>query len=320
MAMTASYGSPRLDLAEALIEFPLTQTGFVGLDILPIFKTDRKDASFSTITRACILRARETRRKARSAYSRDDFETADKSYACEEDGHEVPIDDAERAFYARDFDADLITSGLARDVLLREQEKRIATKIFDVSASGWTSGTAALYTDVSTDWDDVASTIVADIDAAKSLIRANCGMKPNTLVVSEAHLKSFKNNTDIKSRLQYVQALTDDAIRGALGSLFGIEKVLIAEAVKSTGGEGDSFTGADIWSDDYCWLGIVPRSLRLAEPGVGRTFLWTADSPDNVTVEQYREEQTRSDVFRVRQHTDEKVIDVFFGHILKIDT
>ncbi len=42
---------------------------------------------------------------------------------------------------------------------------------------------------------------------------------------------------------------------------------------------------------------------------VGRTCLWTADSPDAVMVEEYFEPQTRSDIYRARHHVDEKLVD-----------
>jgi hypothetical protein len=37
-----------------------------------------------------------------------------------------------------------------------------------------------------------------------------------------------------------------------------------------------------------------------------------------VTVEQYRDEEARADIFRVRQNTDELIIDPYFGHLMKV--
>ena len=51
---------------------------------------------------------------------------------------------------------------------------------------------------------------------------------------------------------------------------------------------------------------------RRREPVLGRTFLWTADSPQNLVVEQYREEQTRSEIYRVRHHVDDDAF-IFTG-------
>ena len=54
-------------------------------------------------------------------------------------------------------------------------------------------------------------------------------------------------------------------------------------------------------------------------PAIGRTFLWTEDSPTNMVVESYEENQTRSTVVRVRHNVDEKRIDPYFGFLLKVD-
>ena len=55
---------------------------------------------------------------------------------------------------------------------------------------------------------------------------------------------------------------------------------------------------------------------NLKEPCLGRTFLWEEDSPGMLTTEQYREEQTRSDIYRVRQNTDECIQFTGAGYIL----
>jgi hypothetical protein len=50
---------------------------------------------------------------------------------------------------------------------------------------------------------------------------------------------------------------------------------------------------------------VATQPSNLKEACIGRTFLWTEDTPDNLVTEEYREEQTRSNVYRVRQNTDE---------------
>ena len=65
-------------------------------------------------------------------------------------------------------------------------------------------------------------------------------------------------------------------------------------------------------------VAYIPEDQEIVAPAVGRTVLWTGDSPDNQTVEQYREEALRSDIFRVRHNTDEVIVDPYFGHLLKV--
>jgi hypothetical protein len=76
--------------------------------------------------------------------------------------------------------------------------------------------------------------------------------------------------------------------------------------MKDTAGKGISFSLSDIWDDEYVLLFRAAANARnLREPTLGRTFLWTGDSPQMVTSEQYRDETVRSNIYRVRQYTDE---------------
>lgn len=311
-----TYATPRLDLGVAMNEYPVPYVGFIADQVMPIRPVPKKAASFSAITRESILRPVDVRRGNNGTYGRADYDTDDIQYSCDEFGLEGKLGDDQRAFYMNDFDAEMITAALTRDRLAREREIRVAALIQNTTT--WTG--AALYTDLGTDWDDASSTIVADVETAKNKIRANCGMMPNTMVLPVGAIPWMKANTDLKARIQYVQALTDEAIMNMLPQIFGVERVLVAGAVKNTGVEGETFASSDIWSDNYCWLGVVDGSQNLAAPSATRTLLWNEDSPDIFTVEEYYEAQTRSWVYRVRHSLDEKVIDPYFAHLLKIDT
>jgi hypothetical protein len=290
--------------------------GPVGAAVLPIFQTQKKAGTFSKITRESILRSRNVKRAPRAAYSRDEFEAKDQAFSCEERGHEQPLDDTERSLYASDFDAELAAARIAGNVVLLEQEKDIAAMILNTST--WTG--AALYTDrSSTPWATAATDIIAHILAAKEKVRAGTGQKANALIVSEATLQNcLLVNTGIKSAIQYTAIPTQDAILRALAGLLGLPYILVADAVKNSAKEGQAFSGADVWSSTYAMVARIAESEDLAEPCIGRTMLWAEDSPDNATAEEYREEQTRSWIYRVRQHVDEVVFDSSFGHLLKI--
>lgn len=318
---SGTYAAPRLDLGVALWEFMLGRTNFIGAGpagsaVLPIFATQKKSAAFSKITRDSILRSRNVKRAPRAAYSRDDFDAKDQSFSCEERGHEVPLDDVERSLYASDFDAENASARVAANVILLEQEKDVSAQIFNTST--WTG--ASLYTDVSAaPWATAASDVLAHIMAAKEKVRANTGMTANALIISKAVLeKGLKINTGIKSAIQYTAIPTEDAVVRALGGLLGLKYILVGDAVKNTAKEGQAFSGSDVWSATYAMIARVAESEDLSEPCLGRTFLWASDSPDNATVEEYREEQTRSWIYRCRQNVDEVVFDANFGHLLKI--
>ena len=211
----------------------------------------------------------------------------------------------------------MVAVQVAEAILLREQEIRIAAKLFNTTT--WTGD--ALYTDNSADpWDAAGADIIGQVKDMKEKVRQGVGMDPDSLLLSKVQFDNATTiNTAILERLKYTQTATKRALEENLAAILGIGRVVVGTGVYNSAPEGADMSAADIWSDDYAMVAVTARTSQLAEPALGRTMLWTDDSPENVTVEEYREPQTRSGIYRVRQNTDEKVFDPYFAHLAKID-
>jgi len=307
---------PRLELGTAALEFIEAQDEFIGTKVLPIFGTKKKASIFPAITRESITREADTKRAPRGNYNRDSFQAKDRQYACEEHGLEGPLDDSEREMYATDFDAELTTVQIVTRRVLQAQERRIAAKVFD---TGVFSG-SKLFTDYSAEpWDNPSVDVVAQVRDAREKVRKNCGMDPGTLIMSKANIDRLLGNNNIKQAIQYVARVTEAEILNSIADILGVKKIMVGKGIYNTSKEGKAFQGADIWSDDFAMVAVIGEGQSLSDPTMGRTFLWTADSPENATVEQYRDDAARSDIFRVRQHVDEIVIDPYFAHLMRVD-
>jgi len=283
---------------------------------LPIFPTKKKASIFPAITRESITRDADTKRAPRGNYNRDSFQAKDRQYNCEEHGLEGPLDDSEREMYSSDFDAELTTVQIVTRRVLQAQEKRIASAVFDTT----TFSGSDLFTDYSAEpWDNGSSDVIAQVREVREKVRKNCGMDPGTLIMSKANIDRLLANSGIKGAIQYVARLTEAEILNALADILGVKKIVVGKGIYNSAKEGKAFKGADIWSDDFAMVAVIGEGQRLSDPSMGRTFLWTADSPENATVEQYRDDAARSDIFRVRQHVDEIIIDPYFAHLMKVD-
>ena len=312
---SGSRAVPRADLGEAVQEFTQQQNEFIGTQVLPIFPTKKKSSIYPAITRESITREADTKRAPRGNYNRDGFSAKDKQYNCEEFGLEGPLDDGERTLYASDFDAELTTVQIVTRRVLQAQERRIAALMFN---TGTFTG-AQLYTDNSANpWTSASTDVIAQVRAIREKVRANSGLDPNVLIFSKANLDRLLNNQVIKDSIKYVARLTEAEILNALADLLGVRQILVGRGIYNTAKEGKAFANGDIWNPSYAMVAVIGDSSRLSEPSVGRTFLWTSDSPENATVEQYRDDAARSDIFRVRQHVDEIVIDPYFAHLMKV--
>lgn len=312
--MSGSYATPRLDLGQAFFEYMLSDM-YMGTKVLPIFGTPIQSSSFSKVTRASILRRRKVSRAKKARYSRDDWELKDDNYACAEYGHESPLDDSERKLYANDVDAEKATSDIAMHTVLREQEKRVSDLL--INTTTWTG--SPLYVDNSgSPWSNPATDVVGQALAGGEKVRRNVGMRPNAMIVGPETVSDLLKNADVKGRLGGVEVVTMEMIQRYLAPIFGVQQIITSDSVLNTASEGVAASMSDIWPNNYAMLAVVARTNSLTEPCLGRTFLWTADSPSNTTVEQYRDEDVRSDVFRVRQNVHEKVFDPYFAFLMKI--
>lgn len=313
---SGTYATPRLDLGQAMWEIALSERTMIGTKVLPIFSTPKKAANFSRITKESIARRRNVIRAARSQYSRDEFEAKDQGYNCKERGHEQPLDDGERELYQSDFAAEMAASKIAMNVVLQEQERDITNTLFNTATF-----TGNYYSDNSgTPWATAGTDIIGQVKTAAKNVRLNCANRANALIISQTVLDNqIGINTAIAAKLQYTQVPTQDAIVKALSGLLNLKYVIVGDVVDNTAKEGQTFVGADMWGSNYAMVARVAETNDLTEPCLGRTMLWSADSAENAMVEEYREEQTRSWIYRSRHHVDEVIFDVAFAQLLKIN-
>lgn len=313
---TSATTLQRPDLAALAYEYMLEadQRGFIGLDILPIFEVPEQSADYPKIPLEALLKLQELKRAPRAGYPRSDYEFETGTYQCVEYGWEEQVDDVEARLYRRFFDAEVVANMRAVDILLRGQEKRIAAAVM-------TTDNIASTSNVGTEWSTAAScTPHADVETAKEAMRAASGLLPNAIAMTYKVFTNVMKSKELKDAFRYTNPIEvggQEAKRRLLAQYFGVDRVLVGGAIYDSTKKGQSTTIADIWDDEYILLAkLSSGGPDLREPCLGRSFLWTADSPGNLVVESYREDQTRSDVIRVRHNVDEAFIFTGAGYLL----
>ena len=197
-------------------------------------------------------------------------------------------------------------------MVLRSQERRVAAKVKNTSTFENAAATKA--------WNSYADADpLADVEKAKEHFRYSVGLKPNALVMDEGVLRHISMCEAVMERVKYT---SPNAIRGQLTieqlkAYFGVENIVVAGAVFNSAKKGKPKKIEAIWPKDKVLLARLSSGGQdLKEPSLGRTFIWEEDAPGMLVTEQYREEQTRSDVYRVRQNTDECIQFAGAGYIL----
>ncbi len=296
----------RPDLGVAVMEYVEGATmGLIGLEVFPAFKTPFQSSTFSVIPKEALLKLESTDRAPRGGYNRGDFPYERGRYSTAEQGWEEPIDDTERSLFdqATPGMADFIATQRAMNIIMKGQEKRIADKLFNTSNFSANS--------ITNEWDDASNaTPINDVNTGILAFRQQCGMLPDALVIAYSTFMDLRVCDQIIDQLKYTFPGIDlnNMTAMQLAQLFGVPRVLVGGAVYDSAKKGIDSSISDIWSNEYAALIKISSGPDLTQPGVGRTFIWTEDSAENPIVEQYREENIRSDVYRVRHNVDERLI------------
>jgi hypothetical protein len=347
----------RFDLSLAYQEFDMlaNQQKFIGLKVLPPIGVSQEASDFLKLDVASFLTKREdTRRAPYGGYSRDTFAWTKESYACEEHGVEEVADDALVEKYGDIVRMEQLAVARAVNRILQTLEYDIATAVFNTTT--WTGSTLTADIDTANTangittsgnkWSDRAnSDPLADIDYAAFYVKANCGMAPNTVVMTDIDFRNCIRSTRLEGLLKYdaVQVLTAMAGTGpratevrndaaaALAAAFGVEQVLIGQGFQNTADKGQTAAFGRFWtagrvmvchsSDDG-----MSGDLQASVPSIGRTIFSTKNgeplpgSDDagfgSLLFDEYREEQVRGSVFRPRNKRQVKMLHTTAGFLL----
>lgn len=119
-------------------------------------------------------------------------------------------------------------------------------------------------------WSDLTSGVsdpIADIETAKQAVRAGVGKRPNVVVMGAAVAAKLRQHPRVVDRIKYTGR--DIATDELLASLFGVQRVLVGDALKAT----DAGVLSDVWGKfvvvAYTELGSV---AEMGRPSYGYTY------------------------------------------------
>lgn len=284
---------------------------FIGTRVFPVYNSPRKTGEFMKITKSAseVQKKNITLRSQKGPYGRVDRTYEKDNFACVDRGLEELIDDSVAVELENFFSLEAVTSKLLLRSIMIDHEIRVAAEVFNTSNFDSTAATVA-YTEANL----ATINFPLDIQNAIKLVKKR-GEEVNTLVLNRNVFDRIRRSTLMASflfgPLGGGQQITEDM----LGKAFGIPNVLIADATYDSSNKGQTAAADYIWSSSYIWVGNV-QGGDFSAGGAGRTIVWTGDANSLFVTETYRSEQNRSDVIRVRQHTDEKVISAPSGTLI----
>lgn len=323
--MGVTYGGtiPLPFVSQAINGFNPTAQNFIAATVAPAITVSAKDGTLPVMKRsATMARLENTKRAPGTLFARGDMQTGGIEYKCLDYGFEHLMPVETMAQFANEFEFDMAAAMQARGELFAGREKRAADLLF--STGTWTGD--ALYTDASSaPWTEVTSDIVLPITNAIDKVRAGTGLKANAIIMSNGNFISALANEKIKAMMSGIVVATQDVVASYLAKIFGVEKVIVGDAVYNSANEvvetvsSDTVTASDVWSSNYVMVARVANSSNPTEPGVARLVNFAGQPGTDMSIEKYYENQRKAWIYQTTLCEDEVVIDSAYGHLVKVN-
>ena len=270
--MPLSSSSVHIDaaLTNISVAYKQSSTSFVAEDIFPVVSVQKQSDKYFIFDKGAWLRT-DAGILAPGAETRGtNFTVSNASYYCEVLGVHMDVADQLRGNADEALDIDTSATEYVTQQMLLKREIDAFSMVFE--ASSWTGSSTGSDISVGTQWTTTSSTPIADINAQHEAIQKKTGYAPNVLVLGRDVFTVLNKNADILDRIKYTQrgVVTEELLTG----LFGVDKVMVASAIKNSAVEGATTSMAFVASDT-AWLGYVAPSAGLMTPSAGYMMSWT---------------------------------------------
>jgi hypothetical protein len=286
------------------LQFAAAPEGYLADQVLPPVPVQKESAAYWVYDKS-RLDAPDSKRAPRSEYNRIDWNVTTDTYLAEQYGLEGEIDDEERKNAASPLDLDVDTTEIVTDMVLNNREKRVADLV---------TSTAVITQNVTLtgtqQWSDPASDPLANATTARTTIYgAAPGYTPNTMLMGYKVFEALKNHADIKEIVKY----TERAIitRQILAAVFEVDEVLIGKVSRRISKEGATDAFTDVWGKDVLFF------FKESRPSLKRASFGYQMRQNDLKVFRYREDKRDTDVIRVSEKQDEKIVSPNLAYLIK---
>ncbi len=289
------------------------ESRFIANKVFPMVPVDKKSDLYYTYTKNDWFRDEAQPRPPATESAGSGYNVATDSFNCKVFALHKDVDNQTIANTDRPLEPFRdATAWLTQKMLLR-QEIQWVTDYFATSIWG-TDQTIA------NKWDDGASSDpIDDIETGIEAILSVTGFFPNTLILGYQVFRQHKHHPDLVDRLKYTGEVVNNTINEAmLAQMFGVERVLVAMAVKATNAEGVTEAYAFVHGKDALLMYVNPRPSILT-PSAGYTFGWRGVSQglgSTIGISRFPMRQLKSERVEAEKAWDNKVVGSDLGYFM----
>lgn len=289
------------------------QSHFIAGQFAPRVPVGKQSDLYYTYTKADWFRDEAKRRTGASESAGGGYTLSTSSYFSHQYSFHKDVDGPTKANSDSPLRwRDTATKFVTQRLLLRKEIEFVDTM--------FKTGVWATDNSSAINWDDyVSSDPIGDVEVGKETVLKNTGYEPNTLLLGHAVFRALKNHPEVMDRIKYTQTADSAAAESLLASLFGVDRVLVAKAIKNTAVEGAA-ASTDFTHGKHALLAYVNPAPELEAPSAAYTFAWTelfADqgvSSDMVITSMEMPEKNRSTRIEGDMCFDLKVVGADLGY------
>ena len=254
-------------LTQISVAYIQDQNNFISTKVFPIIPVDKKSDLYYVYTKNDWFRDEAQRRAPATESAGSGYNVGTDNYTCDVFALHKDVDNQVVQNTDRPLDPFRDATRFVTQKMLLRQEIQWTTDYF--TAGVW--DTDVTLTDT---WDDYASSDpIDDVEEGKETILGTTGHEPNTLVLGYQVWRKLKNHPDIIDRIKYTRVGSPQTAAEMLAGLFGVDRIVVARAIKATNDEGAA-EAYDFIQGKQALLLYVTRSPGLYEPSAGYTFAW----------------------------------------------
>lgn len=284
---------------------------FIANRVFPSVPVEKQSDKYFTYTKGDWFRDEAQLRAPATESAGSGYSLSTATYSASVYAFHKDVDDQVRANADQPISPDRdATTFVTQRMLLRQEidwnSSFFTTGVWDTDVVGGTNFTQ---------WSNYTSSDpITDIETGKSTILSSTGFMPNVLVLGYDAFRQLKHHPEIVDRVKY----TSSEVPGeqTLARLFGVDRVLVAQAIKNAGAEGaaDSFS---LLHGKNAALYYVAPSPGILTPSAGYQFAWRGVSDGmgaNIGISRFRLPELRADRIEAQMAWDYKVISTDLGY------
>lgn len=301
---TGGLATPRPDLADAYREYNPSGVKFAYNEIFPTAQVPTQFGEMEVETADSLLTEDDLERGPGGNYNRIDIEISKKQYTIREKGLEIPFKYGDGRVLTYDFEL-----GAARRLRLKHDlaYERVAGDVVFAATVPTTAATAA--------WNAAGGKPLTDLETAIEAFYDRNGMLPNALIMGRKAAAALPLNAEVTGRFPGAPMLAWQSVLDSIAALIGIDRVIIGTAVRNTAAKGNAKSISGIFPATHVALALVaPQGAPVETACVGRSLVWSEDGADDIIIENYYWEPTRSEIYRGR---NQKLINTWDTNLIQ---